>query len=131
MRTLSGITLVLAVFLAAGCAGGVSGVGPATEAPTVDISGKWVGTWVATNPALGSGYIEMTLKQTGSQYDGNLTITGSPTDPSGYTQGVVSGNQVRVLQPTSLTGSLTAQGDSMTGGLQGVIAINVTLKRQK
>ena len=128
MTKLYGMLAVLVVLTVAGCAGGV---GPATQEPTVDITGKWVGTWVATNPSLGSGSIQMTLKQTGSQFDGNLTITGTATDPSGYTRGVVSGNQVRVLQPSNLTGSLTATGDSMTGVVQGVVAANVNLKRQK
>ena len=126
MRSLFGIMAVCVGLVAAGCAG----FGPTTTAPTVDITGKWVGTWVATNPGLGSGQIEMTLKQTGSQYSGNLLVTGTRTDPSGFTQGVVSGNEVRVMQPSNLTGSLTATADSMTGILDGVVAANVTLKRQ-
>ena len=54
-------------------------------------------------------------------------------------QGIVSGNQVRIMQP--MTGSLTVQGDSMTGIVQcgrlpqshdrGVFEANVTLTRQK
>jgi hypothetical protein len=128
MKKLSLMMIGLVVFAAAGCAGGV---GPATVAPTVDVTGKWAGTWVATNPALGSGAIQMTLTQTGSQYSGNLLVTGTPTNPSGPTQGVVSGNQLRVLQPSNMTGSLTVQGDSMSGTVQGVIAANVNLTRQK
>jgi hypothetical protein len=65
-----------------------------------------------------SGTIQMTLTQTGSQYSGNLLVPGDPT-ASGPTQGVVSGNQVRVLQPTSLTGSFTVQGETMSGELVG------------
>jgi len=128
MKKFSLTIIVLLALTAAGCAGGV---GPATVAPTVDVTGKWAGTWVATNPALGSGAIQMTLTQTGSQYSGNLLVTGTPTNPSGPTQGIVSGNQVRVMQPSNMTGSLTVQGDSMTGTVQGVIAANVTLTRQK
>jgi len=128
MKMLSGIMIALVTLVAAGCAGGV---GPAAVAPTVDITGTWVGSWVATNPALGSGAIEMTLKQTGSQYSGNLLITGTPTDPSGPTEGVVSGNEVRILRPTSVTGSLTAQGDSMSGSIAGMLEAKVTLQRQK
>jgi hypothetical protein len=127
MKTLPRIMIVLAVLAAAGCAG----FGPATVAPTVDVSGRWAGTWVATNPALGSGQIEMTLKQAGSNYSGNLLVTGAPTDPTGPTQGIVSGNEVRVERPTNLTGSLAVQGDKMSGILQGVIAANVNLTRQK
>ena len=120
MKKLSCMLLGLAVLAVAGCAGEI---GP----PTVDITGQWVGRWVAKtyggpsaavgrNP--GSGTIQMTLTQTGSQYSGNLLVTGTPTT-SGPTQGVVSGNQVRVLQPTSLTGSFTVQGDNMSGELVG------------
>ncbi len=128
MKMLSGILIGLAMLGVGGCAGGV---GPGTVAPTVDITGKWAGSWVATNPALGSGAIEMTLKQTGPQYAGTLLVTGAPTDPSGPTAGIVSGNEVRVQRPANVTGSLTAQGDTMKGTIQGVLAANVTLTRQK
>ena len=129
-RPMRFLAVGLALLAVAGC-GAASNIGPATVAPTVDITGKWAGTWVATNPALGSGSIQMTLKQTGSEYTGELLITGTLTDPSGYTRGVVSGNEVRVLQPSNLTGSMTVQGDTMKGGVQGVVAANVTLNRQK
>jgi hypothetical protein len=128
MKMFPRIMIALVLVGAAGCAGGI---GPATVAPTVDISGKWVGTWVATNPALGSGSMQMTVKQTGSDYSGTLLVTGTATDPSGPTQGIVSGNQVQVIRPTNLTGSLRAQGDTMSGNLQGVVDANVTLNRQK
>ena len=128
MKLVSAVMIALVMLGVGGCAGGI---GPPTEAPTVDISGKWVGSWVATNPALGSGRIEMTVKQTGSQYSGNLLVTGTPTNPSGFTQGIVSGNQVRVLRPTDLTGDLTVQGDTMKGNVQGVVDANATLTRQK
>src|SRR4029077_3048363 len=124
MKKLSPMLLALAVLAAAGCA---SEIGP----PTVDITGRWGGRWVSMTyggqPAAvgrnpGSGTIEMTLTQTGSQYSGNLLVsgtkpvsvaTGGGSTTSGPTQGVVSGNEVRVLQPTSLTGSFTVQGDTM------------------
>jgi hypothetical protein len=35
-----------------------------------------------------------------------------------------------VLRPTSVTGYLTVQGDTMTGKIAGVIEANATLKRQ-
>ena len=127
MKMLSGIMIALAALGTAGCAGG----GPATAPPTVDATGRWVGSWVATNPALGRGTIEMTLKQIGSQYSGSLLATGTRTDPSGPTQGIVSGNEVRMMQPSGMTGSLTVQGDSMFGTVHGVVDANVTLRRQK
>jgi len=151
MKTFSMMMLGLVMLVVTGCAGGV---GPATVAPTVDVTGKWAGTWVLTNTwavlgtqigGVGSGSIQMTLTQTGSEYTGNLLVLGWERgvvyDPSGPTQGIVSGNQVRVMQPSDMTGTLTVQGDSMTGTMQcgrlpnlhdrDVIEANVTLTRQK
>jgi len=122
MKTFSTMMVGLVMLLVAGRAGGV---GPSTVEPTVDVTGKWVGRWVAEtswgpSEAVGrlprSGTIQMTFTQTGSQYSGNLLVTGPPWT-SGPTQGMVSGNQVRVLQPTSVTGSFTVQGDTMSGEL--------------
>jgi hypothetical protein len=128
MKMLPGIMIALVTLGAAGCA---SGVGPATAPPTVDVTGRWVGSWVATNPALGSGTIEMTLKQTGSQYSGSVLATRARTDPSGPTQGIVSGNEVRMIPPSGMIGSLTVQGDTMFGLVHGVVDANVSLRRQK
>ena len=144
MKTFSTMMVGLVMLLVAGCAGAV---GPSTVAPTVDVTGKWAGTWVGTDLALGNGAIAMTLKQTGSEYTGNLLVTGISIGlltvggiPSGSTQGVVSGDKVSVIGPSNMTGSLTVQGDSMTGTMQlrllnshehGVYAANVALTRQK
>ena len=127
MTRLFAIAMFTLVVVTAGC----QSVGPQPTAPTVNVSGKWVGTWVALNPAMGSGTIEMTITQTGSEYSGNLLITGTPSDPSGPTGGLVSGNEVRITRPTSVTGTLTVNGDNMSGVLAGMIAANATLKRQK
>ena len=127
MKRLSGIMMLLVLVTAGGC----GGIGPAQVAPTVDITGKWVGTWVATNPALGSGTLTMTVKQAGSQFDGTLLITGTLTNPSGPTSGIVSGNEMTFTRPTNVTGTLTVQGDTMKGNLQGVVDAVATLTRQK
>jgi len=79
---------------------GAVGCASTQPASTVDISGKWVGTWISTNkPAGGSGQIEMTVVQTGSKYTGNLLLTGGANDPSGLTEGFVTGNQVEISLP--------------------------------
>ena len=128
MKTLLMIMISLVMLAVGGCAGGV---GPLTVAPTVNTTGKWVGSWATTNPALVSGTIEMTVTQTRSQHAGTLLVTGAPTDPSGPTAGIVSGNEVRVQRPGNVTGTLTAQGATMKGNIQGVIDANATLARQK
>src|SRR5262245_53000048 len=127
MKKRLGIAIVLVLFAAVAC----QSIGPATKAPTVDVTGKWAGTWASQTPGLGSGQIEMTVKQAGSEYTGNLLATGTPLERTGFTRGVVSGNQLEIIEPTGLTGRLTVQGDTMSGILQGQIAGNVTLNRQK
>jgi len=129
MRVRAGmVAAVLALVAAVGCA---SNVGPATAPPTVDVTGKWMGPWVALSQQLGSGTAEMTLKQTGSKFTGQLLVIGTATDPSGYMEGVVSGNEVRILLPENFSGSLTVQGDTMKGIVHGIVEANITLVRQK
>ena len=130
MKVLSRAMIAVVMLAATGCAGGGE-MATATGAPTVNITGKWAGTWVATNPSLGNGVIEMTVTQTGSQYSGELLMTGTRPDPTGPTGGVVSGNAVRFTRPPGLSGSLTVQGDTMKGLLEASIAVNATLTRQK
>jgi hypothetical protein len=98
----------------------------------VDISGKWQGTWVSTNqPAGGSGQIEMTVTQTGSKYTGNILVTGGRNDPSGLTEGFVTGNQVEIAVPAGMTGRLTVNGDEMSGQIAGMSGAIVKLRRQR
>ena len=124
MKTFRG-WLVLAALV-----GFVSGCASTQPPPTVDISGKWQGTWVSTNqPAGGSGQIEMTVKQTGSKWAGNLLVTGGFNDPSGLTEGFVTGNQVEIAVPAGATGRLTVVGDQMTGQIAGMSGATVTLRR--
>jgi len=53
LKTFSMMMLGLVMLVVTGCAGGV---GPATDAPTVDVTGKWAGTWVAINSWAVLGY---------------------------------------------------------------------------
>jgi len=99
--------------------------------PSVDVSGKWQGTWVFQNPNLGGGQIMMTLSQTGSKATGNVVVTGAPVDRTGSVTVLVSGNEVYLVYPTGMTGYLTVSGDDMKGQLDGMNPGNVVLKRQK
>ena len=125
MRHLLRFAVFIAVLGSAGCAS-------TQPPPAIDISGKWAGTWVGTNqPAGGSGQIEMTVKQTGSRYNGNILVTGSPNDPTGLTEGFVTGNQVEISVPAGMTGRLTVNGDEMSGSIAGMSGAIVKLRRQK
>jgi hypothetical protein len=88
MKSRSAVIIALVVVAAAGCAGGG---GSATVAPTVDVTGKWAGTFVSSSVGgaigIGQGTIELTLKQTGSQVTGNLVVRGAVTDPAAPLKG--------------------------------------------
>ena len=133
MKSLPVVIIALVVVAAAGCAGGGESV---SMEPNVDVTGKWVGHWVGTISSgtvvsAEQGTIEMTLTQSGSQATGDLRVTG-PFDPSGPIQVTISGNTAHIIQPSKLNGTLTVQGDSMSGRvIGGSIKADVTLQRQK
>ncbi|HEV2055518.1 MAG TPA: hypothetical protein VGV06_10150 [Methylomirabilota bacterium] len=88
MRRLLSFVAGIALLGLAGCA--------STQAPpTVDVSGKWQGTWVALMPSQDGGQIQMDIKQTGSRYSGTILVTGGRNDPTGLTEGFVTGNRLR------------------------------------
>ena len=99
--------------------------------PSVDVTGRWAGTWIFEDRSLGNGQISMTLKQTGAAYSGDMVVTGTPVELTGPTQGTVSGNELRIGVPYGLNGTLTVKGDEMAGVISGANAGNVTLRRQK
>lgn len=111
---------------------GLSSCASGTTAPaSVDVSGKWQGTWAYQQATLGSGQIVMTVTQPGSKAMGNMTVTGTPIDRSGAVTLLVSGNDVYMVYPTGITGYLVVSGDEMKGQIDGVNPGNVTLRRQK
>ena len=73
----------------------------------------------------------MNVVQTGSKYTGNLLLTGGFNDPSGLTEGFVTGNQVEITVPAGATGRLTVTGDDMTGQIAGMSGAIVKLRRQR
>jgi hypothetical protein len=125
MRPLLRLVVFVVLLGAVGCASTQPG-------PTVDISGTWQGTWVSANqPAGGSGQIEMTVTQAGSKYTGNILVTGGLNDPSGLTEGFVTGNQVEIAVPAGMTGRLTVNGDEMSGQIAGMSGAIVALRRRR
>jgi hypothetical protein len=127
MRRVGRLAVGLMMMGLAGCASGSMQQAP----PTVDVTGKWQGNWVARQQTQGGGQIQLDIKQTGAKYTGNLLITGAGNDPSGLTEGYVTGNRVEISVPAGATGYLTVNGDEMSGLLAGMDGAKVTLKRVK
>ena len=125
----------LAVLGGAGCASGPSASAGGSASASVDISGKWQGTWVYQSQNLGSGQIVMTLNlgtvEEMSKATGNLLVTGAPVERSGFVSVLVTGNEVHLVYPTGFTGYLTVSGDEMKGELDGLNPANVVLRRLK
>ena len=125
MRTSFGLLLVTVMIAASACA-----TTPAA-APTVDVTGKWAGDWSFENPSLGGGTLSGSFQQDGSKVSGNFAIVGGGSAvryPSATIFGTVSGNEVRLSQPSS--GTLTVNGNQMSGIINGLDAARVTLRRQ-
>jgi hypothetical protein len=119
--------LVGLIMLLAGCAAGAST--PAAP-PSVNVTGKWNGTWSFRNPAMGGGQVIMDLKQDGAKVTGPMTVTGpTSSEPTNFA-GTVSGNEIR-LDAAYGSGSLTVKGDEMTGQVYGIMPATVNVKRQK
>src|SRR5262245_8961281 len=123
MRTTVGLMLVGLVIAAAGCAST-----PAAP-PSVDVSGKWAGTWSYETPSLGNGNMNGTFTQTGSNLNGNFEVTGPVVNRAANNViGTVSGNTIKLSQPAS--GTLTVNGNEITGWINGLNPAKVTLKKQ-
>ena len=110
--------------------GGCAGASTPSEPPSVNVTGKWAGTWSFRNPALGGGQVTMDLKQDGAKVTGPMSVSGpTSSEPTNF-QGTVGGNMI-VLDAAHGSGTLTVKGDEMTGMVYGIMPATVTLKRQK
>src|SRR5690242_17421977 len=98
------------VLMLSGCAATESNTAP----PSVDVSGKWAGTWVFRNPSMGSGDVLVDLKQSGANATGHLTVTGDTTADPTYFEGIVTGSRI-ILKVPYLSGTLDVRGDEMKG----------------
>lgn len=110
--------------------GGCAGASKPSEPPSVNVTGKWAGTWSFQNPAMGGGQISMDLKQDGAKVTGPMSVTGpTSSEPTSF-QGTVSGNTI-ALEAAHGSGALTVKGDEMTGTIYGIMPAKVSLKRQR
>jgi len=115
-----------AVLMIAGCA---SGSGAPTAAPSVNLTGKWAGSWQFTPVQAGSGQVTMDLTQTGSDVNGNVLVTGPAVNQPTTVQGTVSGNEFRLSG--RISGTFMVTGDQMSGNVNGMLPATATLTRQK
>lgn len=121
MLTRPGLLLASVMIAAAACA-------TAAPAPTVNVSGPWAGTWSYENPSLGGGDLRGTLQQDGDKLSGRFDVTGPVVNRTANLIGFVSGNEVKLSQPSS--GTLSVTGNEMTGWINGLNPAKVTLRRQ-
>ncbi len=107
----------------------------AADQPTVaaaapagaDVTGQWAGTWAYQHAEQGAGTMVSTFEQNGERLSGSLTLFGTVARP--YTViGFVKGNQITLSQPT--IGTLTINGDEISGFLDGWDNARITLRRQ-
>src|SRR5512144_2769620 len=123
MRRIGVLLTAVVALISAGCASAP------TSPPSVDVTGKWQGTWQFEQVSLGGGQIVLDLKQSGDQVTGNVLVTGPSLNRPTTMQATVSGNQI-ILQGR-IPGTLTVTGDTMSGVVYGGVEANVTMQRQK
>jgi hypothetical protein len=121
MRILPGLLLAGVMIVATACAT----MPPAP--PSVDITGSWVGQWAYENPSVGSGDVRGTFKQDGANLSGRFDVTGPVVNRTANVVGFVSGNEVRLSQPSS--GTLTISGNQISGLINGLNVAKITLRR--
>jgi hypothetical protein len=110
--------------------GGCASASTPASPPSVNVTGKWAGTWSYRNPALGGGQVSMDLKQDGAKVTGPMSVSGpTSAEPTNFS-GTVSGNTI-VLDAAHGSGTLTVKGDEMTGMVYGILPATVSVKRQR
>ena len=122
MRTCLVLLIAGVMMLGSACA-----TTPPPPPPSVDVSGTWEGTWSAFEGSGGAGEVRGIFRQDGATLYGNFEIK-NPTVNRTYVNGIVSGNQVKLLAPSE--GFLVVNGDEMTGEVRGIVAARVKLRRQ-
>ncbi len=114
MTTFAKLMIAIAVLVVTGCATATP------QAPTVNVTGNWVGEWVCNKTTDGAGVVMMKLTQSGSNVTGSAHVTNSAINrtTSGLT-GLVSGDQFSIPSFQDMSGSLTVTGDKMAGSMSG------------
>jgi hypothetical protein len=122
MRMSFGLFLAGVLLAGVACA-----TGPAA-APSVNVTGQWVGSWSYENASLGTGDIRGSFQQDGAKVSGNFDITGPVVNHVAIVSGTIAGNEIKLSMPAS--GYLTVSGDQMTGTVNGLNVAKLTLRKQ-
>jgi hypothetical protein len=100
---------------------------PPLPPPSVDVSGDWVGTWLAFQGRGGSGDMKGTFLQDGTTLHGEFEIRNPKVNRT-YVSGMVTGNEIKLFAPEE--GSLVVNGDEMTGTFAGIVRGQIHLRRE-
>jgi len=79
--------------------------------------------------SLGGGQVVLDMNQVGADVTANVTVTGGSVNRPTTFEAVVSGNQL--ILRGRFSGTLTVNGDQMSGTVDGVFPATVTAQRQK
>ena len=122
MRIRFGLLISGVMIIASACAT------TSSAPPAVNVTGSWNGTWSYENASLGGGDARGTFQQDGDKLSGRFDVTGPVVNRTANIVGVVSGNEVKLSQPSS--GTLTVNGNEMTGWINGLNPAKLTLRKQ-
>jgi hypothetical protein len=126
------VWMLLFVGIVLGAAACASSGSSSTSAapPATNVTGTWSGTYVFEPSSAGNGLATLVLSQDGSNVKGNLAVQGPHRFAPATINGVMSGNDIRVTGP-DLTGWMKVNGNQMTGLINGVLPVRVTLTKQQ
>jgi hypothetical protein len=129
MRTILGMLLASVMIVGSGSAAMAQvAVNATTSRASVDVTGPWAGTWSYQNQSLGAGTLNATFQQEGEKLSGNLTVYGETPGRDYTVVGFISGNEIKLSQPSF--GTLTVTGDEMSGIIDAWDNARITLRKQ-
>ncbi len=113
------LTLLLMVFVSLmySCGSDNSSLPPSTGSSGIDITGTWEGTWASSNQ-IDDGSLTASFTQSGTSFEGTISITNSPCISTGSVSGSISGNDISfgVVAGTDKTlFTATVTSNSMSG----------------
>jgi hypothetical protein len=120
MRTVLGVLLAIVMIVG-------FGAGAMAQSATVNVTGRWAGTYAYQNQSLGAGTVTGVFKQDGPRLSGTLTLTGTGGQDYAVV-GFVSGNEIKLSQPAF--GTLKVNGNEMSGIIEPWDNAKITLRKQ-